>query len=440
VKRLLLGFLLCVPAVGWSFDLVEAMSAAKERDPQWLAAQARFQQAQEKIPQARAQLLPGLSLSANAMHNQQEIHYPDIDVDQSGAFGTRQAAANLKMPLYQQAAWTGLSKAHQQVEQAQAELASAEGDLCRRLVQAYADVLDARDTLTRSRALQAAYAFELEQAQARFTHGQATIVDADQARAKADQASADVIDASNTLAVNRATLAELIGNLAGDPQPLAVDYQPVPLTPATLSEWQDLALKNSADFRAKTKAVDVAQAEISKQRDAYLPTVDLVGSYTHNGQGNSALMGQTGTVIHQSEIGVQVTMPLYSGGATSSAVRQATAALMQAQDEQEQVHRQLITVITRAYLGVSNGKATIGARKQAVISARAALQSAQKGLLHGKKAQLDVLNAQQQLAGAQKDYTKAELDVLNSEIKLKTFSGFLSNSDLMDWNKLFVSI
>lgn len=434
MKRVLLIWLFLIVGPVWGFDLSEAMNAARECDPQWLAAQAQFVQAQEKVPQARAQLLPALSASANTMRNNQTIYYPDINQTQSGEFGTHQVNLNLKVPLWEQQNWAGLTEAHQQVQQAEQELAAANADLSRRLVQAYADVLSARETFVLNQSLQAAYAFQLDQAQARFEHGAATIVDADQARAKADQAAADVIDARNVMAVKRSGLTEIIGSLAGDPEPLTPDYRPDKLTPATLAEWQALALQNNSDYRAKAKAVDVALTEIKRQHDAYLPTVELVGTYSKNGQGNSALMGQTGTVIHQSQIGVQISVPLYSGGSTSSSVRQAAAVLTRAQDTQEKTQRQLMSAITQAYLGVSNGRAAIQAREKAVHSAQTSLQSALTGLQHGMKTQLDLLQAQQQLASAQKDYTKAQLDTLVSDINLNATAGMLNEAAL--WSRI----
>lgn len=418
----------------WSFDVLEALNAARERDTQWLAAQAKFQQAQEKIPQARSQLLPNLGLSASAMHNQQAIHYPVVDQTSSGGYSTRDASVNLTIQLWHQSSWTSLTQAEQQVQQARLDLASAEADLARRLTQAYADVVAAKEALNLNQALEEAYSFQLGQAQARFARGSATIVDADEARAKYDQAAADTIEARNVIVTKRAALAQLIGTLDGEPIPLAPNYVPEALMPQSLGDWQTLAQQNNQDYLAKAKAVEVAESEISKQRDAYLPTVDLVGTYTKNSQGNAALNGQTGAITHQTEVGIKVSMPLYSGGSTNSAVRQAIAALTQAQDEQEQVYRQLQTAVMQAYLAVFNGDTAVRARLRAVQSAQTALQSARKGLEHGMKTQLDVLTAQQQVATAQRDFTKTQLDVWLSDIKLKSYSGRLDDSNWAQLN------
>ena len=429
--------LLVLPASAWGFNLSDALTAARAHDAQWQMAQAQWQEAQEKRPQARSALLPSAAVTANATRNDQETWYAAYGATQSGVFTTHQVGVNVKVPILGQQAWNALSEAEQQVDQARLSLDAADADLSQRLVHAYAAVVEAQLALIQAQALLDAYTAQLTQAQALFDHGQVNVVDIDVARAKHDQAAADLLAARNSLQVQNAALAEITDTLPGEAATLSPQYSPAPLNPDSLSEWQALALHNNSAYLAKERSVDVAQAEINTQKAAYLPTADLVGNYAKNGDGNAALMGQSGTVIRQWSLGIQVNVPLYSGGATNSAVRQAVAAKSAAQSDQEQLRRKLLSTVTQAYLQASTGAEALAARRQALQSAQIALQAAQMGLEHGRKTQLDVLQARQQLTVAQHDYNKTLLDTLVSEVDLKVTAGVMSDGEWERLNEYF---
>lgn len=406
-------------------NLSEIYRLALDNDAQYAAARAAYRASLEKLPQARATLLPSLNLTAFARNT-------DTDVSTAAGSTSNQPygyGLTLTQPIYRKQNLETLAQARLQVELAEQQLRLARQELLLRTAQAYFDVLLAEDTLATAQAQKQAFAEQLAQARRSFEVGAATIVDSHEAQARFDLAVAQEIAASNDLEVKRRALERLINQNAPRLAPLK-DPVTLPLpAPADLDPWVQQAQEQNLGVLLNQSAQEIARREVDRQRGGHYPTLDLVASYndtrrTSTPAGGGTLDQKTGS------IGLELNLPLYQGGGTDSRVREAAANLERARNELENARRQAALEARQAYLGVVSGAARSKALEQALVSNEAQLKSTKLGLEVGVRTRVDVLNAEQQRYATLRDLYAARYQVLLAGLRLKAAAGILSEEDL----------
>ncbi len=423
------------PADG-RLDLIGTLRLAEERDPVWLGAKAARQAAQEALPQARALFLPRLDVNANTTYNDvdSQLATPGFT---GGArqYNSNAYGASLTQPLFRAQNRPVYEQAQAQVAQAQAQLALARQDLILRVSQAYFDVLLAQDSLTLARAQKAAIAEQLEQAKRGFEVGTLTITDTHEAQARYDLAVSQEIAATNNLEIARQSLARLIGEPPPELVPLRTELALSPPEPNDMQAWLQAAEKEALQVQSQEQALEIARQEVSRNRRARLPTIDIIGRYSNSSDVTIA----TGTAFpidtEATALGLQLQMPLYQGGTISSQVREAAANRDRAERGLEDARRQAVLTTSQAFLGVTGGLSQVQALSQALVSSRALLKSSRLGLEVGVRTNLDVLNAQQQLYNAERDLSAARYNSLVSQLRLQAAVARLGEQDVARINE-----
>jgi len=131
-------------------------------------------------------------------------------------------------------------------------------------------------------------------------------------------------------------------------------------------------------------------------------------------------------------IGLELNLPIYQGGLTSSRVREAVANQEKARQDLENATREAGLQARQAWLNVSSGVARVQALEQALTSSKAQLESTKLGLQVGVRPNLDVLNAEQQVLSARRDLAGARYAYLLSGLSLKAAVGSLGPADLAE--------
>jgi outer membrane protein len=421
-------------------DLLQVFRDAQVQDPTLGAARSQWAATQEAVPQARAGLLPNVNLAANTQYNDVDF---TIRGDQGSGSATRRynsngAGVSASQPLFRAQNYLAYKEAQVQVTQADFVLASAQIDLIQRVAQAYFDVLLAQDNVTLAGAQKAAISENLAQAKRNFEVGTATITDTNDAQARYDQTVALEISAQNDLEIRRRALQAIIGTLPEYLKPLR---DAIPLgtpEPTNIDDWAARAERQNFAVLTSQAALDIAEHEIDRNRAAHLPTVDVVASYNDQSAGAVSVNLGPPTPFTQKTtvIGVQLNMPLYTGGLVNSRVRQALSLRDQARQNLELNRRTAAQTARTAYLGVVNGVAQVKALEQAVVSAQTALDSAQLGMEVGVRTNLDVLNSTQQLYSARRDLYQARYNYLLSTLRLRGAVGELSDEHVEQINRL----
>ncbi len=405
-----------------AYDLQDALKDAIAVDPVTAATSAALRAAKEKVPQANALTLPTVN-GTTAINRQ----LTDTNLAPTRKFTSQNYGFNLTYPLYRAQNIETLEQAKLSVAVAESQLASAQQELIVKVAQAYFDVLAAQDSLSVIRAQKRAISEQLQQAKRNFEVGTATITDQQEAQAKFDLVIFQEIAGLNDLENKRSALAILTGKTVKDIDTLKEGVVLSGPQPSAWADWADAAKKNNYSVQQAQIAVENAKREITKQRLASRVTVDLVGSVSHT---ESAIASAIGIFANNAALGVQLNVPLYTGGAIESRVREAAANLNKSEFDLGNAQNQAELGARQAYLGLNSLINQVTALQAAEKSSRLALDSNQLGYQVGVRINIDVLNAQQQVFSTQRDLAKARYDVIVNGLKLKATAAALKPEDV----------
>lgn len=440
LTALLLSAALTLPLTAQANELLKIYELALQNDATWRAAEHARDASVEAKPQARALLLPQISGSAQKARTLSEV-----DVDPGGTSKSSDDpwsySLNLSQPVFDWGAIQQLRQADDVVALAETNYRAVGQDLLLRVAQAYFNVLAAADTLESARDENKAVARQLELAQARFEVGLSAITEVQEAQARYDLTNATVIQSQQVLNTAYSALAEITGR-PYEPQARLVDELPLaPPLPADIEAWVKTAREGNLDVLSARLSADIADTGISIARAGHYPTVDLNGSHGVNGSSSDASgVGlATDREITNDRIALQLTLPIFSGLATQSRVREATSTREQRRAQYEGAQRFAERQTRDAYLGVLSGSARVTALKQAVVSSVTALDAARSGQEVGTRTFIDVLNAQQQLSAAQRDYYRSRYDYLLAGLLLRQAAGNLGAADLEAVDRLLTA-
>ncbi len=375
---------------------------------------------------------PTLDLGASTIWNKEEIQTRSTGITTDYNYNSNGAKLTLMQPIYRRQNWAIYEQGKLQSAAAEIQYAAAQQGLILNVAQAYFDVLLAQDNVALAGTQKKAIQEQLDQAKMSFEVGTATITDTHEAQARFDLANASEIAALNELEIRQRALEKIIGKLPGPLATLATELSLQTPEPNDISKWVEAAEQDNLLVQAKRISAEIANQEVERNRGGHHPTLDLVATY-----GDSGLSGgRFGAYdTKATTIGLQLGLPLYQGGATSSRVREAVANQEKARQDLTLEVRQSALSTREAYLGVTSGAAQIRALEQALVSSQSSLDSTRLGLEVGVRTNVDVLNAQQQLFSAKRDLYKARYTYLVSRLKLKSAAGTLAEGDLQQVNQ-----
>jgi len=449
--------LILASASAGAADLITVYQRALQNDPQIREADALRLASRESKPQALAALLPQFEVSGQyskfdedssrttlTRSDPSDPNSPlvPIDITSTADITAKQYDLVLRQTLFRWDQWMTLRRADAEVAQAEADYQFAQQDLIQRTSVRYFDVLAAQDTVDAAQAALDAFARQLEQANKRFEVGLIAITDVQEARAAHDQAAADLIQAKRNLATARELLRELTGE-SFDSLASPVDDMPLKTPePANEEQWVNMALEQNLQIISARLATDIAKQDVRVARSGHLPSIDLVlsrGDQDYSGDQvgrNDAGISRAPADQTQvtDSIGIQVTLPIYSGGATSSRVRQQVYLHRAARERLERVNRETERAARDAYLGVLSEISRVQALRQALESSRTALQATEAGFEVGTRTTVDVLDARRRLYEAQTNYARSRYDYILNVLQLQLATGTLDRSDLEEIN------
>ncbi len=412
---------------------------AVERDAIIAAARFSLQASEQKVPEARSALLPKISSSATLGYN-----YSQTDITGSPTrrnYDTNNVTLNVSQPLFRLSEIINLQQAQHLTEQENNKYHAALQDLILRVAESYFAVLSASESFSVAKAEQKSFTGSLDRAKATYRVGTTTITDKLEAQARYDLSVANVLASENNYAVALHTLESIIEET---PQRLTklidnADFSTL-LKPQPMKTWVDKTKSNNYEILQATAAYQATQKNMKKLRAQHYPTLDLIGTGNRS-ISQSQFFGTAGKDITstQASISLQLTIPLYSGGLTSTRLKQAIADKQASKEQLEAIKRQKVLQTKKNYLAVVNGEQQIKALLQALISSKSALNATQKGVEVGVRTNLDILNSQQLHFKTQHDLTVAKYSYLVNVLKLLASSGELSEPHIIRMSKLLTS-
>ena len=432
-----------------SASLLEIYQQALQGDPQIHEAEARRLAALEAKPQARGVLLPQISATGDwsstetvgssfSIINSATTSFDQKSDSTTWGFGLRQT-------LFRWDQIVNLKRADKTVTKAEAVREAAQQDLIVRVAQRYFDVLAAEDRLTSINADRDAIARQLEQAKQRFDVGLIAITDVQESQAAYDQSVANEIGAKRSLASTREFLREITGTYITDLDAPGDDFPLLTPEPNNESSWVEMSLSQNLNLVASRLDERLARDEISYRKNGHYPSIDLVASTGETKQNGDTFANPPGITSQfddmttRDQIQIQITVPLFAGGATSSRVKEAVYLHRASREQLQRVTRETERQARDAYLGVLAEIARVNALEKAVESSETALQATQAGYEVGTRTIVEVLNSQFGLYAAITNYYQSRYDYIMNAIRLKQAAGTLQVQDLEKIDKWLAS-
>ena len=407
-----------------ALDFKQVYQAALEQDATIRASRAAADSGRERLPQARAGLLPQVSASAGRNFNSLDTTSPNI-LGELGTTNDRYFSDNksvqLRQPLVNMQRWLQFEQAKSMVAETEATLDRDLQNLVVRVAGAYFEYLMSDEQLELVLAQKKMYTSLVDAAKKGIAAGSGTRTDIDDAQARLDMASAQELEARQNQDQTRRQLEVLINQPVASVAKLNVPaLKLVGPVPASLDEWTSRAEKNSPEIKAMQARLEAARREVSKSQAGHLPTLDAVAQWSNSGSENITRINSR---YENKSIGLQLNVPLFSGGYVNSTIRQAVAEQTRAEETLEALRRDLGVRVHKEFRGVSEGVMRVRALEQAVRSADQMMKSTQMSFKAGSRTQLDVLNAQQQYTMALRDLAQARFVYLMSKVKLASLAG-----------------
>ena len=425
MKKTLLStlILLCVAGPSQAEDLLDVYQQATQNDPQVREAKAVRDSAFEKINESRAPLLPQVNLSADANY----IVSSNMDRNTAGAnLGLGQA-------LYRKSAWVNLDITEKLATQAEVNYKQVQQDLILRASQAYFNVLSAQDALSFVQANKEAVSRQLEQTKQRFEVGLSAMTDVHEAQAQYDQALAEEINAENGVNNAKELLRELTDMGYANLDKLNTESFSPEKSAINAESWLEIALEQNLELHKQRIAKDIANEQIGLAESGHAPTLDLnagLGSNYVDYKDNAGGPGMQDGTVNEGVVGLSFKLPIYSGGATSSQVKQAQFNYVAASEQLERSFRGVKSRVYSSYNDVGAAAGSVRAFEQFVISAQSALDATEAGYEVGTRTIVDVLIATRQLYSAKQNLASARYNYIINQLKLRQAAGNLTEQDL----------
>lgn len=404
--------------------LAEVYDQAKQNDPTLLRSAAQRDAAFEAVTSSRSTLLPQINLTANYDINRGDR---DSASNDSNVWG---AGIGFTQELYQRSSWITLDTAEKTARQADSAYAAEQQGLILRVATAYFEVLRAQDNLEFVRAEKAAVARQLEQTKQRFEVGLSAITDVHDAQAQYDAVLADEVLAENTLTNNYEGLREITGQEHSNLSILDTDRFSASKSSESAAALVEQAQEKNLSLLASRISQDIAKDNISLANSGHLPSLTLDGSYSLADQSNSSSDYDQDNL----NLGLNLVVPLYTGGNTTSLTKQAEYNYVAASEDLEATYRSVVKDVRAFNNNISASIGALRAYEQSVVSAQSALEATEAGFDVGTRTIVDVLDSTRRLYDANKNLSDARYNYILSVLQLRQAVGTLSEQDIVDVN------
>jgi outer membrane protein len=431
-------------------NLAQGWQAVVTQSPAYAAARANHQAGQTLSDQARALWRPSVMLGAGAGVGAQQLQVQGAGFSAPG-FGTTQdvtfrsridqglgtsMSLIVAQPLIHGARDADARRLDDMVQVSDVQWRADRQQLMIHLVQSHLAVLDARQAVRSATAERDAAARAGDAARERYQRGAIPITAVHDAQARHDLATAQLLRAQQALSVAALAYQQLTGRSAGDLAGWGDDaalMRPVD----DEARWQDMARSQGPALRMAALAVDVAQAEHRRWQPGSTWSLDLVARLTDDrlrGDGPYS-SGKASERLSNQWVGVQLQVPLYTGGMESARAQEAGARLEAAHANELDTEQSLEREVRSAWLAVQTGVAELKAMKQALASADLRLQATRTGFDVGDQTVLEWLDAERDRQQAESGLLAAREHVVLARLQLAALAGLLDEGTLQQFDQ-----
>jgi protease secretion system outer membrane protein len=414
-----------------AIGLQQAYQAALKNDPAFRMNFYENEMGKENRVLGRSGLLPNVSAQFSTSRNvaDQDLHQLGLVIPSHPRYLSRSSIVQLRQPILNMDAIARYRQGKVQAEQSEKQYEANINEVALRVLGAYCDALFASDQVALARVQRDMYLEQQKVNQRLFEKGEGTKTDMLETKARLDLAEAQLVEAEDNATAQRQVLAGVIGMDPGPLDELSENFRVGDLKIASFDHWQKLALERNHDLEAARLAVENARLEISKNKAGHFPRVDLIASYS---KGMAESLNTYNQDSVNRTIGVQVSVPIYQGGAVSAATRQAAAGYERAKADLEVRTNKLMVELRKAHSVVESSVHRVEALVKAVESGKELMKATEQSIKGGVRINLDLLNAQQQLFASQRDLAQARYSYLIGLLRLRAAAGTVGDADIRE--------
>nr|WP_319512763.1 TolC family outer membrane protein [uncultured Cohaesibacter sp.] len=418
--------LLCNAHGASAENLSNALSLAYSNNPTLNAARAGLRATDENVPQALSAYRPTISGSGSASRTWSNYEYRSGYLE-NNQLNTVSLGLQVQQILYRgNRTKNGVKQAEAAIQAARESLKSTEQSVLLEVATAYMDILQNQAILELRKQNVAFLREQARSAKDRFAVGETINTDVNQAEASLAAAISLVHAAEANLTASRATYEQLVGKKAST---LVAGYSVDNLFPKSLNAAISQGLSKHPSIQSAKYNVDVAELDVKIAEGALLPTVSVTGEAGRSWSNNINSTNVDGATNSASITGA-ISIPLYSGGANHSAVRQAKETLGQARIQLDLARAQIRASIASSWASLQASIPSITAAQAQVKAARLATEGVIEEQKVGQRTLLDVLDQQEDLISARIALVQAQHDRIVASFSVASATGNLSATNL----------
>jgi protease secretion system outer membrane protein len=426
-----LGFAYIQPA--YSLDLNESYELALKNDPVFRSATKEYEAGLENNPIGRSALLPKIEVSYSQSSNR---------ATQTGALFTggpvtatnwtypsKYSFVQLTQPIFSLEALARWRQGSAQANLSQSRFIFNTQDLLIRVLESYTDLLFSLDQLQFQKVERDAFFEQWEAAKLLNKGGEVSIIEVLEAKSAYLLADAKLVDSKDAIEIARRKFISIVGESVDDPmklKKLSSHFRNLHLTTSSFEEWKKNALSTNAELMAAANNIEIAKQEYRKNHAGHYPVVNLIGALTTQQSNTVTSINNT---TSQSYLGVQVSLPIFSGGETNARASQALANYEKAKADYEITKNKITTDLRKQYDLVISGTLKIQALTAAQDSVTELVKAMRKGVQAGERINVDVLLAEKSLFSTRRDLAQVKYGYLVAYLKLNQLSGNLQVTD-----------
>ncbi len=426
MKKTLLTGLLISTSLGFSTlahadDIFTVLAQTYASNPTLQAERAYLRSVDENVALAKSGYRPSLSLQGGYRDGENKIKK---GVGNGGEYNNLSGAAVVSQPVFSGFSTVNSVKAaDRNVKAAQNNLANIEQNILLSASTAYLDVAQNRAIVELQKNNEELLLKKLDETLERFKVGEVTRTDVSQAQARHSQAVSDRIASEGTLQASIAAYVELIG---AEPTDLIEPTQIKNLVPTSYDNALDIALKNNYTIKQAQHLYAARGYEVYANTGALFPTLSLDGSLSRSKSEQEAF----DTTTDNAEWGINLSIPLYAGGATRAKIRQSKYLKWQAQEGVLEAKRAVKASVQSAWEYMKSNESQLKAIEAQINANAIALEGVQKEEALGNRTILDVLDAYQELLNSKVNDVKARRTYYVSAMNLLASMGKMTAKEL----------
>lgn len=412
-------------------DLLQLYEQTLSTNPVLKGKEYAIDQANAERDSALSKLLPQVMASGNLSWNDfRQDRGNDLPGFTKNSYEGVRGIVQARQALFDLPSFLNYQSAGSTIQQTERELEAVRMAVTADLIDRYLTVLEATDEKSYVEGEKALTTGEMQRIRRMYERQMAMITDLYEVEAYYQTLLTREIEVENARAVALEKLRETTGMPVPELAPLARER--LPDVPGKLDEWVGEANTHHPALLALQHAVDAAELAIGSARAQHLPQLALQASETY--ADNQGFDSRPFPRYTAANVGLQLNIPLYSGGAIEAGAKEAIARYQTAQEKRTEKVREIDKETRTAYLNARTGWARIDSTAREVEFRDKARTAQEKSYELGVATIVALLESKKNYLKARFEHAGARYDYIRALVALRLWTGTLSQRDIEDIN------